>query len=92
FSAGAAIWDGSETLDELLRRADVALYTAKTDGGSVVQVAPPTLPGDDHRTQDLRGFAQVDVAPLVEADVEVEIDDSDIRVDTYRASGAGGKL
>ena len=43
FSAGAAIWDGLETLDELLRRADVALYTAKTDGGSRVQVAPPTL-------------------------------------------------
>jgi hypothetical protein len=59
---------------------------------SMVQVAPPTLPGDSHRTQDLRGFAQVDVAPLVERDVEVEIDDSDIRVDTYRASGAGGKL
>lgn len=47
FSAGAAIWDGSETLDELLRRADVALYTAKTDGGSVVQVAPPTLEPSD---------------------------------------------
>jgi diguanylate cyclase (GGDEF)-like protein len=47
FSAGAAIWDGSETLDELLRRADVALYTAKTDGGSTVQVAPPSLEPSD---------------------------------------------
>jgi len=36
-------------------------------------------------------FAQVDVAPLVDEDVEVEIEDSDIRVDTYRASGAGGQ-
>jgi peptide chain release factor 2 len=33
----------------------------------------------------------VDVAPLVEGDVDVEIDDGDIRVDTYRASGAGGQ-
>jgi diguanylate cyclase (GGDEF)-like protein len=43
FSAGAAAWDGKEPLDELLRRADVALYTAKTDGGGRVEIAPPTL-------------------------------------------------
>jgi diguanylate cyclase (GGDEF)-like protein len=43
FSAGAATWDGREPIDELLRRADVALYTAKTNGGSAVEIAPPTL-------------------------------------------------
>src|SRR5215212_219021 len=43
FSAGAAAWDGEQSLDELLRRADVALYTAKTDGGGRVEIAPPTL-------------------------------------------------
>ncbi len=36
-------------------------------------------------------FAQLDVAPLVDENVEVEIDDAEIRVDTYRASGAGGQ-
>lgn len=36
-------------------------------------------------------FSQVDVAPMVNEDVEVEIDDSEIRIDTYRASGAGGQ-
>jgi peptide chain release factor 2 len=36
-------------------------------------------------------FAQIDVAPLVEGDVDVEIDEGEIRVDTYRASGAGGQ-
>jgi peptide chain release factor 2 len=36
-------------------------------------------------------FAEVDVAPLVDDAVEVDIDEEDLRVDTYRASGAGGQ-
>lgn len=43
FSAGIASWEGGQSLDELLRRADVALYEAKTEGGSRVEIAPPTL-------------------------------------------------
>jgi GGDEF domain-containing protein len=43
FSAGVASWDGTQELDELLRRADVALYTAKTHNGSSVAIAPRTL-------------------------------------------------
>jgi peptide chain release factor 2 len=36
-------------------------------------------------------FAQVIVAPLLEDDDELEVRDEDLRVDTYRASGAGGQ-
>lgn len=36
-------------------------------------------------------FAAVDVAPEINDSVEVEIDEADVREDTYRASGAGGQ-
>ena len=36
-------------------------------------------------------FASVDVTPEIEEDVEVEINPDDLRVDTYRSSGAGGQ-
>lgn len=36
-------------------------------------------------------FASVNVLPEIEDDIEIEIRPEDIRVDTYRASGAGGQ-
>jgi len=36
-------------------------------------------------------FAAVFVSPEIDDDIEIEIDPSDLRVDVYRASGAGGQ-
>jgi peptide chain release factor 2 len=36
-------------------------------------------------------FAQVEVSPLADDDVPVEIDETDLRIDTYRSQGAGGQ-
>jgi len=36
-------------------------------------------------------FAPLEVPPLVEDDVDLEIDESDLRIDTYRSQGAGGQ-
>lgn len=36
-------------------------------------------------------FVSLDVMPDIEEDLEVEIDEGDLRIDTYRSSGAGGQ-
>ena len=36
-------------------------------------------------------FVSLDVMPDIEEDLDVEINDDDIRIDTYRSSGAGGQ-
>ncbi len=36
-------------------------------------------------------FASVEVMPEIENDTDIKIDDKDLRIDTYRSSGAGGQ-
>ena len=45
----------------------------------------------DSQSRRHTSFASVFVYPLVNDDVEVEIDSADLRIDTYRAQGAGGQ-
>src|SRR3954469_25178498 len=45
----------------------------------------------DAQSRRHTAFAGVEVAPLVEDAVEVEVEPDDIQIDTYRASGAGGQ-
>jgi peptide chain release factor 2 len=45
----------------------------------------------DAQSRRHTSFASVDVYPEVDDDVEIEILDKDLRIDTYRSSGAGGQ-
>lgn len=45
----------------------------------------------DSNSKRHTSFASLFVYPLIEDDVEIIIEDKDIRIDTYRASGAGGQ-
>ena len=41
--------------------------------------------------KDRRLFVSCDVMPDIEEDLDIEINDDDLRIDTYRSSGAGGQ-
>ena len=52
----------------------------------LVRISPYDAQGRRHTS-----FASVDILPDVEDDLTVQVDDKDLRVDTYRSSGAGGQ-
>jgi peptide chain release factor 2 len=62
------------------------LFAAERGVHRLVRISP-----FDSSSRRHTSFAQVDVGPLVEEAVEAELDEGDLRVDTYRASGAGGQ-
>lgn len=52
----------------------------------IVRISPYDSSGKRHTS-----FASVDVIPEMDDTVEIEIKPTDLRIDTYRASGAGGQ-
>ncbi|MDR1217050.1 MAG: peptide chain release factor 2 [Oscillospiraceae bacterium] len=60
----------------------------KSEGGihRLVRISPFDGSGRRHTS-----FAAVEVSPLISDDIEVEIRPEDLKVDTYRSSGAGGQ-
>jgi peptide chain release factor 2 len=69
-------------------KTDFAFGYLKSESGvhRLVRISP-----FDSQSRRHTSFASVFVFPLIEDEVEVEINDADIRMDTYRASGAGGQ-
>jgi peptide chain release factor 2 len=62
------------------------LYSAEKGVHRLVRISPFDAASRRHTA-----FALVEVAPFIEGDVDVEIDEGDLQIDTYRASGAGGQ-
>jgi peptide chain release factor 2 len=62
------------------------LFSAERGVHRLVRISP-----FDAQKRRHTAFAQVDVGPLVDDEIDVEIADEDLRIDTYRASGAGGQ-
>ena len=62
------------------------LFSAEKGVHRLVRISPY-----DAQSRRHTAFAGVEVAPLVEDAVDVEIDPEDLQIDTYRASGAGGQ-
>ena len=60
----------------------------KTEGGvhRLVRISP-----FDANARRQTSFASVWVYPVVDDSIEIEINEADLKVDTYRASGAGGQ-
>ena len=52
----------------------------------LVRISPFDAQGRRHTS-----FASIDVIPEIDDEIDIQIDDKDIRIDTYRASGAGGQ-
>jgi peptide chain release factor 2 len=62
------------------------LYQAEKGVHRLVRISPFDAQARRHTS-----FSLVEVSPLVDAATDVEIDDKDLQIDTYRASGAGGQ-
>ncbi len=61
----------------------------RTESGvhRLVRKSPLTVVTDRHTS-----FSAVFISPEVDDNIEIDINPSDVRTDTYRASGAGGQL
>jgi peptide chain release factor 2 len=71
-----------------IARGDYAYGFLKAEKGvhRLVRISP-----FDQAARRQTSFAAVDVTPEIEDDIVIDIKEADVRVDTYRSSGAGGQ-
>jgi peptide chain release factor 2 len=62
------------------------LFSAEKGVHRLVRISPFDAQARRHTS-----FSLVEVSPLVDAVTDVDIDEQDLQIDTYRASGAGGQ-
>ena len=69
-------------------KGDYAFGLLKSEAGvhRMVRISP-----FDTNSRRHTSFASVFIYPAVEDDIEVDVNQADLRIDTYRASGAGGQ-
>lgn len=84
-SAGEEAGIKSATLEI---KGDKAYGWLKTESGvhRLVRISPY-----DSNARRHTSFASVWVYPVIDDDIDIQINESDCRIDTYRASGAGGQ-
>jgi peptide chain release factor 2 len=72
----------------MLLKGENAYGYAKTESGvhRLVRISPYDSAARRHTS-----FASVWVYPVIDENIEVEVNESELRIDTYRASGAGGQ-
>ena len=72
----------------ILVKGENAYGNLKTEGGvhRLVRISPYDSSARRHTS-----FASVWVYPEVDDDIDIEVNEGDLRIDTYRASGAGGQ-
>ena len=72
----------------LLIKGENAYGYAKTESGvhRLVRISPYDSSARRHTS-----FSAVWVYPVIDDDIDIEINPSDLKIDTYRASGAGGQ-
>lgn len=72
----------------IMVKGDYAYGYLKGERGvhRLVRISPFDSSGRRHTS-----FASVDVMPELDDDIEVDINENDLKIDTYRASGAGGQ-